>query len=87
MKFFYNIFGQLECPCCGFVLKDHDEYYEHILNCPKCGEKIDRPEPAVVHHETPITSKNANEIQFTVNGVKIMRRVPARPFAEKEEKQ
>lgn len=45
MKFFYNIFGQLECPCCGFILKDHDEYYEHILNCPKCGEKIDKEEP------------------------------------------
>lgn len=41
MNFHYDIFGQLCCPLCGFILT-HDEYYEHILNCPKCGEKIEK---------------------------------------------
>ena len=79
MIFYPDILGRLVCPSCGFILLRAD-YYPYILNCPKCGEKIDKPEPAEVHHETPITSKNVNEIQFTVNGVKIMRRVPARPL-------
>ena len=41
MKFFYDIYGQLYCPLCGFILLQ-EEYYDHIYNCPKCGEKIEK---------------------------------------------
>ena len=44
MKFYNDILGRLICPACGFILL-RAEYYPYILNCPKCGEKIDKEEP------------------------------------------